>query len=895
MVEDEMVIEDLADDINLERFRKQQKRAPRRRMAILKPKWTVPTSWCNHSKPQDFTDVVIVLNESHSNVASCDWIRQKLRGANLDVRVGSHKQSTSFFISANYQELLMQAEKSKLRKRLKSDYGGGLQEVCLDQIELFHNVENEEFFFTSQERQSLILSRINHIRAVDKEDSPFDKITFLEDQPIFALLEANSVIEHFFPLHEPEQLQHLIAVWLHNASIQQPLDHIKEYFGTEIAFYFAWLGYYTYWLIVPTVLGLLFFINSSDQTMSDVWAVLFSIVNVVWITLFLEFWKRKSSSLAYNWGTLDQPHQLLQYPRALFQGTRQFNEITGRFELFYPVWKRWLFIGTVTVPTLVLSLIIVFGSMFITFEFQEWMDANSEWRLLRMIPKILLSVLVFLSGDFYQRAVIYLNDRENYRTEEEHRNSLIVKLGLFHFTNNFFALFYIAFYLKDMQRLKEFLAALLITRQVVGNIKEVLMPYLMDEFKKAKLTRTVSDLKDRGDRVDKKSSETPRSEVVENEKIMNEVTPKASSNDTPDVTPIPVVSVAQATTDSGERSSSTQQRESVGGVIEVGGSKDSSVKNKVQLNTSELAHKKVEGLKSKITETVVDASGMMKRIRANLSHTLEPTVTDPVEIISQASMECEMLTYDDLFDDYLEMFIQLGYVVFFSSMFPLAALCAFANNMFEIRVDGFKITHSYKRPFGKTACGIGVWQNMMDVMGAIAVMVNCGLLVSSGQLARLLPGLSNAEIVLIAVMIEHVALALKWVISKIIPDIPAWVQAEMAKVELKRMQALRDLEVLAAHGRDRTPSESLTQPDDTPYRTTNITPIGTHELKDRYQDHMHQSNVNVHYRCELLESEEESSNRNSVRRRSSNHLVTSDSTSSSGEGTQKAANFGTAV
>ena len=64
----------------------------------------------------------------------------------------------------------------------------------------------------------------------------------------------------------------------------------------------------------------------------------------------------------------------------------------------------------------------------------------------------------------------------------------------------------------------------------------------------------------------------------------------------------------------------------------------------------------------------------------------------------------------DLFDDYLEMFIQLGYVVFFSSMFPLAALCAFANNMFEIRVDGFKITHSYKRPFGKTAAGIGVWQ-----------------------------------------------------------------------------------------------------------------------------------------------------------------------------------------
>ena len=76
------------------------------------------------------------------------------------------------------------------------------------------------------------------------------------------------MVEHFFPLHEPEQLQHLIAVWVHNASIKQPLDLIREYFGTEIAFYFAWLGYYTYWLIAPTVLGLLFFINSSDQVRS---------------------------------------------------------------------------------------------------------------------------------------------------------------------------------------------------------------------------------------------------------------------------------------------------------------------------------------------------------------------------------------------------------------------------------------------------------------------------------------------------------------------------------------------------------------------------------------------------------------------------------------------------
>ena len=49
----------------------------------------------------------------------------------------------------------MQAEKSKLRKRLKTDYGGGLQEVCLDQIELFHNVS------TSLRKKKILLSMPN--------------------------------------------------------------------------------------------------------------------------------------------------------------------------------------------------------------------------------------------------------------------------------------------------------------------------------------------------------------------------------------------------------------------------------------------------------------------------------------------------------------------------------------------------------------------------------------------------------------------------------------------------------------------------------------------------------------------------------------------------------------
>ena len=49
----------------------------------------------------------------------------------------------------------------------------------------------------------------------------------------------------------------------------------------------------------------------------------------------------------------------------------------------------------------------------------------------------------------------------------------------FQFVNSFLALFYTAFYLQDIEKLKELLAALLITRQVIGNVKVNVARYLL--------------------------------------------------------------------------------------------------------------------------------------------------------------------------------------------------------------------------------------------------------------------------------------------------------------------------------------------------------------------------------------------------------------------------------
>ena len=46
----------------------------------------------------------------------------------------------------------------------------------------------------------------------------------------------------------------------------------------------------------------------------------------------------------------------------------------------------------------------------------------------------------------------------------------------------------------------------------------------------------------------------------------------------------------------------------------------------------------------------------------------------------------------DTFSDYMDMSMQMGYVLLFSIAWPLSALCASVNNILEIRSDLFKVT-----------------------------------------------------------------------------------------------------------------------------------------------------------------------------------------------------------
>ena len=80
------------------------------------------------------------------------------------------------------------------------------------------------------------------------------------------------------------------------------LDNIKSYFGENIALYFYFLDFYTKYLLLPAVIGLCHYLFFVDNNKADnVW---FAILNLIWTTIFLELWKRKSCYLIFDWGRL---------------------------------------------------------------------------------------------------------------------------------------------------------------------------------------------------------------------------------------------------------------------------------------------------------------------------------------------------------------------------------------------------------------------------------------------------------------------------------------------------------------------------------------------------------------------------------------------------------------
>ena len=93
--------------------------------------------------------------------------------------------------------------------------------------------------------------------------------------------------------------------------------------------------------------------DDDDQTVSG--HMIQAVFSMLWSTVVIEMWKRRSTLLAYRWGTMQLAERFSE-PRPAYHGALGVNPVTGRVEPLFPAWQRELRMALVSVPAVGLFL-----------------------------------------------------------------------------------------------------------------------------------------------------------------------------------------------------------------------------------------------------------------------------------------------------------------------------------------------------------------------------------------------------------------------------------------------------------------------------------------------------------------------------------------------------------
>lgn len=100
-------------------------------------------------------------------------LQQVMKSNNLFVYIYIYMQFIYIYICNLYKyyhnsfahRLLKGAEEIQLKKAIKIKYGGGNKEFIFDEQEFYENIEDENLFFTTQEKQSIVYEFLNQIKC----------------------------------------------------------------------------------------------------------------------------------------------------------------------------------------------------------------------------------------------------------------------------------------------------------------------------------------------------------------------------------------------------------------------------------------------------------------------------------------------------------------------------------------------------------------------------------------------------------------------------------------------------------------------------------------------------------------------------------------------------------
>ncbi|XP_044261983.1 anoctamin-3-like [Tribolium madens] len=491
------------------------------------------------------------------------------------------------------------------------------------------------------------------------------------------------IVKTAYPLHDgdfewddkeggyliPENDRQLLLKYWANFSLwykEQPLNLIEKYFGTEVGFYFAWLGFYNRMLIPAAVVGLvcsiisfvqLFFMQkqrtneicSSDlpicpicrtgdgcvrlplnsfctyakisTTFDNKETVFFAVFMSFWATLFTKLWQRVESTLKIQWNVeFEKIDTKLRLEYKEKSTHKTWSYVYERPRPYTPTLTKAFYLtlsyGTCFLMIMIVILFVYGLAMFrvtITDRMQrKWTPSQQAHVVFVLIltSACIQVIFVKLFAKFYRPVSSWLTNLENPRTQSDFDSSIISKRYILAFANNYAPLLYIAF--------------------------------LMDRF--------------------------------------------YAPDDPPD-------------------SFQADRCGPTGCLMPLC----------VQLCFLMLLKSFFGNL---LTLIAPKLTTRFQKKRTN--HTDRPQWEREFDL--NPSRQYLLTT------EFMEMIIQYGFVTFFVAAFPLAPLCALINNCLELRLDAYKLVTRHRRPIPKQESGISTWNNILHFITHLSVATNAFVL-----------------------------------------------------------------------------------------------------------------------------------------------------------------------
>lgn len=246
------------------------------------------------------------------------------------------------------------------------------------------------------------------------------------------------------------------------------LDRLRDHFGDETAYFFAFVSHYTRMLLIPGALGIVFqIVYAVDSDLyTEFFAPYFTVGVLVWAMITLATWERLNNKLILRWDQLNvdasdqvRPNFYGQWydPHAAIVDRKGHTKHDtpaaklDRLELWYPNWRRWLKIGVVAPICIACFLLLLFFAG-ACFALEVWIldiekvDAGAMTFLIVASPDIIFAILAAILEDVvFPPLATKLADWENHRLHSEHQASVAIMTFTMWFVSVFGYFFILAF------------------------------------------------------------------------------------------------------------------------------------------------------------------------------------------------------------------------------------------------------------------------------------------------------------------------------------------------------------------------------------------------------------------------------------------------------------------